>query len=738
MRILFLLISFHFIIFSASAQNIIGSIIDSDTKIGLENSLIIYKDLKTNKANQIIADEQGKFIQSIPQAKYEFTFRYLGYKEQKDTLQITQIPIEIIIELNQLSKEIAYPIIRANLIPSANVLKINKDNFLKLPGSFNDPTRLLLKFPGISSTNDQANFISLKGMPPSLSGWFINGASVINPNHLSNTGTFTDQASANGGGVNMISGNSVGNYEFIHSPLNSEYFNVGSGLSNFELGVEKGGRFTLGLLGTEFGYGYNKDKLKLGANYRYSTLGILSSLGIPLGDEKINFQDFHGRIGRTGNEINWSVDVLIGSSSNVHESLKEESVFFKDALFVDLKQRQEIIAGKIDFYKEKFTFKNSINYSGRRASREIIAVKEFAGVAIDSIELINEQRISIANKFLYPINNLLGLKYTQNIDRGIISDAEYGGLYSQASGLLSLKYNRNKFLLEGAYGGSIIGKRLSDENEWRNNVGSELRFLIQYGGNKNRIRGQVSKGLISILPEIMIRGAEIVPMDNINMSIDYMRERGWGKIKIGGYYHLFNSVLVSESGEISYFSRFDLLKNIIETEEYNLQGNAVITGSLFQYQLNYKAIQFLQNFSYYNIQINETIESDFDFGHTYSSTISYSKNIKENKFLIASSLQGRGGNKEFAINQNLSELNATTIYENNRMTLRPYSRIDLKISYLWGKEINNLHRHSISLDIQNLLNRRNDSYSFYDALQNDVVLGNQLGLIPILSYTIRF
>lgn len=737
----YLIFSLVFVVFSnlAYAQNIKGKIVDNESLEALGNCVILYKKLDQNNIQEKIADEHGDFSINVEEGIYEFIFNYIGYIERRDTITfISSTNLTQNFSLIQSSIQGIHPIIRANLIPASNVLKINKDNFLKLSGSFNDPSRLLLKFPTISSTNDQANFISLKGMPPAMSGWFINGASIVNPNHLSNTGTFSDQASANGGGVNMISGYGIGNFEFIQSPLNSDYFNIGSGLSNFELEIEKGGRFTLGLLGTEFGYGYDKQNLQIGANYRYSTLGILSTLGIPLGDEKINFQDFHARFSRKTKEFNWSVDVLIGNSSNIHESLAENSVYYKDALFIALDQRQEIISTKFDVIKEKYAFKNTINFSRRKALREIISDDLYSPIVIDSTETINEQRISSANIFTYYFNNIWSIKYSQNINAGIIKETNYNGIYSKAAGLFSLKYNKNNLILEGGYGGSIIGNKINKEEEWLNNYGSEIRFLFQYGNNKNRFRGQASSGLVEVLPEIVIRGTDIVPMKNINMSIDYMQERNWGKVKIGGYYHIFNNVLVSEKG-LSYFSRYDLLKSTIDSKEYNLDGNANIIGGLFLYQLNFKSFQILQSFSSYKMNISEEIESDFDFGHTYSSTISYTKEIKENELIISTTLQGRGGNKEFIIDEDLSELNSSTIYNfNERKTLSPYSRVDLKISYLWGKRINDFNRHSISIDIQNLLNRRNDSYSFYDPLVNEIILGNQLGIIPILSYNLRF
>ena len=44
----------------------------------------------------------------------------------------------------------------------------------------------------------------------------------------------------------------------------------------------------------------------------------------------------------------------------------------------------------------------------------------------------------------------------------------------------------------------------------------------------------------------------------------------------------------------------------------------------------------------------------------------------------------------------------------------------------------------LALDIQNLTNQQNFSYSYFDTIMNKVNLQYQLGILPNLSYTIEF
>jgi len=64
--------------------------------------------------------------------------------------------------------------------------------------------------------------------------------------------------------------------------------------------------------------------------------------------------------------------------------------------------------------------------------------------------------------------------------------------------------------------------------------------------------------------------------------------------------------------------------------------------------------------------------------------------------------------------------------------LNNYHRIDLRISFIKKGKWKNV----FSLDIQNVMNRQNDAYYYFDPLKDEIVLQKQLGLIPILSWRV--
>src|SRR5690606_34493743 len=92
-----------------------------------------------------------------------------------------------------------------------SVEKITSEQILRFPATFFDPARLAMAFPGVANTNDQANNVSVRGNSPAYVQWRMEGVEIVNPNHLSNAGTFSDKPAAVGGGTNILSAQMLGN-----------------------------------------------------------------------------------------------------------------------------------------------------------------------------------------------------------------------------------------------------------------------------------------------------------------------------------------------------------------------------------------------------------------------------------------------------------------------------------------------------------------------------------------------
>ena len=97
--------------------------------------------------------------------------------------------------------------------------------------SINDPARMALSFAGVASTDDGSNNIVIRGNSPRGVLWRLEGIEVPNPNHFGEEG-------ASGGGVSMLSVNTLDNSDFYTGAFPAEYGNAASGV--FDIKLRKG------------------------------------------------------------------------------------------------------------------------------------------------------------------------------------------------------------------------------------------------------------------------------------------------------------------------------------------------------------------------------------------------------------------------------------------------------------------------------------------------------------------
>jgi outer membrane receptor protein involved in Fe transport len=139
----------------------------------------------------------------------------------------------------------------------------------------------------------------------------------------------------------------------------------------------------------------------------------------------------------------------------------------------------------------------------------------------------------------------------------------------------------------------------------------------------------------------------------------------------------------------------------------------------------------------------------FDGRHTLNLTAGREFAKQKNGKTIINGISSRvawlGGFREPLIDLVASKEVGYTVYQKTEIStiqtvaysekLDDYFRIDLRLYKKWNK----VGRNSmLSLDIQNLTNRKNDQYHYYDSVQDKVLLKSQLGLIPILTWRGEF
>lgn len=176
--------------------------------------------------------------------------------------------------------------------------RLTVERSLRYPATFFDPARVAMSYAGVASVNDQANHMSVRGNDPGSNAWLLEGAEIVTPNHLTNAGTPSDLPTLTGGGTTMLSAQMLAPSRLMTGSLASPYGNALGGIMDLRLrrGSRERQAFTVqaGLLGIDLsteGPFASGGKASYLINYRYSTLGLLSALGVALGDEAITFQD---------------------------------------------------------------------------------------------------------------------------------------------------------------------------------------------------------------------------------------------------------------------------------------------------------------------------------------------------------------------------------------------------------------------------------------------------------------
>ena len=238
--------------------------------------------------------------------------------------------------------------------------------------------------------------LSLLGeMLQSFLQWKIEGVEIPNPNH------FADLASFGGGGLTALSSNLLANSDFFTGAFPAEYNNALSGV--FDIRMRNGNNsdfehsFEVGAIGIDFaseGPLGKKDKASYLVNYRYSTLGLISSL-LPEGAQGTNYQDLSFKINlptdRVGLFSIWGIGLMDNSGTDPKTEIKDKN-YYQDIE----KQKVRQFMGALGL-NHRLSFKNSSYLNSTLA------------VSTNGIDLKTD-RLDVASK-LQPENSIKNTNY---------------------------------------------------------------------------------------------------------------------------------------------------------------------------------------------------------------------------------------------------------------------------------------------------------------------------------------
>jgi len=784
LSIILLFLSFS-IFAQLPTQTIRGTIFSFDSNQPLEGATISVINLEPIKGN--VTNNLGRFkIENIPVGRHVLQVQFVGY----ETLIISEILVEsgkeniqeiFLQEASEALGEVVVKGDRSNFkkhIPSS-IKTITVEETLRFPGTFYDPARLATTFAGVASTNDQANNIVIRGNSPNSMKWRLEGVEIVNPNHTSNAGTFNDRPTQSGGGVNILSAQMLGTSSFLTGAFPAEYGNALGGIMDMNLrkGNDEQREFVAqaGLIGLELAAEGPFSKTSGASylfNYRYSTIGILSALGVPLGDEEINFQDLAFNINvPTKNGGKLTLFGMGGASSNVFEANRDSTLWeeYRDRFDVRFKSRMGALGATLtQTIGEATIWRTALAASALRTTRTSDRLNN--ALTLESIDDdgLSQRKFSLSSYLQHKFNN------RNRIHVGLMLTSQNDQLNFNSAG---------KSIAEGEDGGVLLEPSFRWQFQMTDkvqiNVG--LRYLyytfnetqsleprasLQFGLGRDQ-QLSFSYGLQSQLqlPQVYfatIDGSQSNKQlgftKSHNFVLGYKKSlRQSGQFTAELYYqHLFDVPVLDLTSSFTpvipnnynSFSVLNMLDDFIFIPLVN-EGtgrNYGIELSLQKYLSN--DFYYLINTTFYESKYKDALGEERDtrfngnyiFNATGGKEWSWDKGNKNRSVILGLNLRVAflGGFRDSPIDALTSEQLQQTIYKTDEaftIQLDNYFKTDLRVYWKRSKVNRNT---MLALDIQNATNAQNLAYSFYDPLQSTIIEKYQLGLIPILSYRVEF
>ncbi|MFK7806786.1 MAG: carboxypeptidase regulatory-like domain-containing protein [Saprospiraceae bacterium] len=721
-------------------------------------------------------NENGQYrLENVPVGRYSLEATFLGY----ELVSVSEILVEsgkeliLNIALYEQPESLNEVVVKTKRRESAalspvSVQSITVEEVLRYPATFNDPARLATSYAGVVNTNDQANHISVRGNSPNSTSWRLEGAEIVNPNHLGDAGTSDGRPSVSGGGVNILSAQLLGTSNFYTGAFPLEFGNAIGGIMDmrFRNGNDERHEFTAqaSTVGFDFsaeGPLSKNKKISYLVNYRYSFVGLLTAMGVDFGGEAIAFQDIAFNVNFSlSKNSNLKVFGMAGLSENIFtgelDSTKWE--IDKDRYNISFTNRMGAIgASYSNALSEKIGLKITAIGSGVETNKrsDLIGL-EGPGLVTEGFyfDSLLHRKIALNANLTYKFNAKHQFQFTtsatdqlydiSSLNVGYTADDRDGGvLLGNSLKWIWSPINDLRFQagLHQAYFTFTDRSSLEPRASVRWFASSRDKLSFSYGLHSQLQPGQIYFG-----------------NNSSNMDLDFTKShhyvfnytRYFGastQVSLEAYYQSIFDVPVNRSAaSANAFSTLNTLSNF-------QNGNFVNQGQGTNYGLELTWNRALKND--YFILANATIyESKFDllaatrntrfngqylFNLTGGKEFSWSKKGKQKILGINARATYAGGLRRTPIDEIASAetFQATVFTPNNSFALQQddYFKIDFRI-YLKNNKAK--YNSTLALDLQNVTNRKNDGFYYYDHQQGRVRAQPQLGLIPNLSYRIEF
>ncbi len=702
--------------------------------------------------NGSVSDAQGNFkINNISSGLYDLEISYIGYftfVEKEVWVKAGKVTfVEVGMQQNESELEAVEVSAAPLAIPAVSSFGITEEKINRYAASYNDPARLVTAISDVAVANDQNNQISVRGISPIYNVWRLEGVEIVNPNHLSNAGTFNDQPAATGGGVNILSAQMLDKSEFKYGAMDNSASNVVGGLFDMSLRDGYAGDYQFTGQASFIGFDMSaegplvKEKpASFLVNYRYSFTGLLGAMGVDFGGEKIGFQDLSFNVNTPfKNGASLKVFGMGGLSHNYFEAKTfAESEIQKDRSDIDYDAAMGAVGLKyetpIGDGKARLSF--SSVYSALENERDEILYDEDESVANSLNNPASSRIFSNSLELLHPIGRQHSFSVGANVNlyknfEGYFFEKQLIAPYSN----LQLNFN-NRFQINT---GVTLYRAFSDDD---NLTVIDFRLATLYRFNQTTISASAGHYSQLIVPgKAFIRSRSgTLPFEHLAMikSERYLfgirQDMGSLKISLEGFYYYFPNVL-SARQFYTLGKPIDLLFEFPDQAK-SLGFNISLEKELeknYYYRLGATIFESTYKFDLSKRTNDNPYNTQHSFHFIAGKKWEFSNDTKKRSLSVNTKGIYQGG--LFQESFIYSDSNGRLVINEERDRLNPYARLDFRIQWMRYRPKSTT---SWSLDIQNLTNRQNEAFQYYDSFTGQVEMNYQLGMIPILTYRIEF
>ncbi len=787
-RVLFLIILLFALLLSSISgskgqslvQTIRGQVMDRDSRYPVIGATVVIVDV--DPIQGAVTDEEGHFrIEKVALGRIALRVSCVGYAERTLSNILLTSGKELVMEifLEESVERLQELVIRSNdakhevsnemALTSARTFTVEETK--RYAGSFNDPARMVSAYAGINVDAGGDNMIVVRGNSPKGVQWRLDGIEIPNPNHFSEEG-------ATGGAINILNSQMLDNSEFYSGAFAPEFGNALSGI--YDMKLRKGNNqtreysVTAGIIGLDLsaeGPIGSKSGASYLINYRYSTLSILSDLGLVDFDGIPKYEDISFKVYIPAKGAGQFSLFGLGGKSHILETYYDEQETDKVQWEGDYRAnmgviglRHQLVVGKNTYLENSISLsQNGSGYFGEEpvVNREPLMREAYydnlnkrsARITSSMHHKINARhKIQAGAIYTHHFYDFYSRYYDHESDT-YIKDQDTGGNTGHLQGFLSWKYKPLPQF-------SIVGGLHSQTATINFNMTVEPRLAMRW---EFRDSQAVTLGLgvhskMESLPNYFVikgmeDGSEIMPNKNMRFSKANHYVIGYENrinpslfFKTELYYQKLYQIPVEDDP----FSSYSLINQV----EGYADRVLVNEGKGVNYGMEVTVERYFEDNYYFMV-------TGSLFNSTYTALDGIRRSTRFNGHYIGNFLIGKefvvGRRKErskiIGLNAKVSVLGARRFTpidldrsvaeeETVRMEQLAFSQrgddvfiANIALSYRVETKRTS---QELKLDIQNVTNNQAMLDQYYNSLTQKIEYVYQLPMLPVIMYTIHF